>query len=311
MVPLRGHEGARHQHRAVARAGLIFAACVCCAFSAAPSDQSPHANPAKGAQRAQADERGSKEQPAFVTLTQTPESKKEAADIAKAGQDEAKTQWYLLYLTGALALAAFLQWIILVVQTRHISRSVRVAERALTELERPFLALEIVDPAIEEITEGEKPSRQVKLSRLDFRFRNVGRTPAFIHERMDQIALMDELLPAALDPNAGNGMELPYGVVIPAGEKSVVYQSQQFPADVLLDAIFKSGANKHFVFHGYVRFSDIFSNNHVTGFCTVYSEYDRTFILAGGEEYNYTKTIERASKGAFAFFRWLTKPWRE
>jgi hypothetical protein len=201
----------------------------------------------------------------------------------KSSADERVADYTLAvaWLTGVLAFSTIGLWFV----TR---RSAKIAERALTELEAPFIIVKIKDPGIHC-----GPTRKITFSELKYCFANYGRTPAHILEFSDIIteANVDEGLPTPIDPIKEPGTPMPYGVIsTPDGT------AQDF--NVLTNNLnFFEGApyetpreiTKKAFFRGFVRYGDIFGNEFVLGFCFLFDIHNNRWVLRGNENHNYCR----------------------
>jgi hypothetical protein len=124
----------------------------------------------------------------------------------------------LVGVTGVLALSTIGLWIVTGSagkrQSRDMQKSIGVAERSLTELEAPFVYIEITNPGIT----YEGPNRS-SFSDLKFRFVNFGRTPAHIIKFAATIEITAiEItaigqLPPVVTVSDFEASQLPWGVV--------------------------------------------------------------------------------------------------
>jgi hypothetical protein len=130
------------------------------------------------------------------------------------------SDWCLIALNFALVVSTVLLW-------RANNRSAKIAERALTELEGPFLSVNIKDPGIDWKNVGD-----IVFDELIFSFVNYGRTPALILEFREQITPNDvgAGVPTFMDPIKERGDIMPYGVVAPPNN-----QTQDFRTPVSVD----------------------------------------------------------------------------
>ena len=113
-------------------------------------------------------------------------------------------------LQFSFGLFTFTLWRSTVQQGRLTDKSVRIAERALTELEAPFVFVDVVDTGLE-VTDG-----MARLAQTQFRFRvtNYGRTPALLTALQTVYRILDaEVIPAPIDAPHHGGRQLPAGVV--------------------------------------------------------------------------------------------------
>jgi hypothetical protein len=169
-------------------------------------------------------------------------------------------------------------------------RSAKVAERALTELERPFVGIEIKDNGVRFDRNTSVDSIVEENERnLIFQFANYGRTPATITEMLDRIEVCrPNELPAVIDQNV-TGNAFPFGVIVGADRSST--GSTRTPSEGIDQntwMTFTHGDNELFLI-GFVRFRDIFDRRHITGFCLRFNKADNRFLFEGDERYNYTR----------------------
>lgn len=195
----------------------------------------------------------------------------------------------LVIATSLLAVSTV--W--LVITTR---RSVIVAERSLTELERPFVYMEVVKSGMS--WDDPDPSKAT-FGDIVFRLVNHGRTPAqLIHmtrrvvtTKFDQTAPIGQwvVLPAPVDPTKEADFHFPVGAVIPhAGHREFAYPFPAVFSDINEFIEVTKGQRGAFL-TGYVRYLDIFGSYHITGFCSLLDVSIGELVLAGGQQYNYTR----------------------
>jgi hypothetical protein len=203
-----------------------------------------------------------------------PESKKIDTDELIADYTLA-----LAIATGVLAASTFLLWW----QTR---KSSLIAERALTELEAPFVFVKINEPGLK-IQDG-----AVSFGWLKWCVVNYGRTPASLLEVFQDVQSIErDHSPLPINPAEQQGHELPYGVIAPPNGG----QSHDFPAIAIGPFLQNPGApgqpfSTHSAFFlGFVRYSDIFRNRFILGFCFLFDIGSRTWIRILGDEYNYCR----------------------
>jgi hypothetical protein len=174
-------------------------------------------------------ERGTENSPVVVRVLPAEKSKddveseqaRQEADrqLVKLTGDLASYTRLLFLATGLLALVTVGLVYFSFRQARDNKRSIavaetstRIAERALTELEAPFLAVKISASGIDwqKITDP-------NFDDLKFSIVNYGRTPAHILELLDGVAphRVGEGLPPAIDPDKTRGKPMPYGIIAP------------------------------------------------------------------------------------------------
>jgi hypothetical protein len=200
----------------------------------------------------------------------------------------------LVGVTGVLALSTVGLWIVTGStgrrQSRDMQKSISIAERSLTDLERPFLYVTapttgVTFPTLNQMTFGEG---------MESHFTNHGRTPANLINLIQRVIIVPvesgtPRLPPPIDPQVDILEIFPEGTVIAQGG------TREFTADIMsggggdagpLFAEFLSGSARVF-FYGYMRYEDIFGNRYLNGFCMILERERNIFIRIGGMEYNY------------------------
>jgi hypothetical protein len=161
------------------------------------------------------------------------------------------------------------------------NRSAAVAERALTDLEAPFVEVKIRDVGL---------THNVESGRLSFSFINYGRTPARILEFDDilESVIIGET-PTPPGPESRRGRAMPYGVFSPPNGG----ECEEFGKVVLRSELSGEPAGPHnledraLYFIGYVTYCDIFENVFTVGFCLLYDPMRARWSFRGDEKYNY------------------------
>lgn len=167
---------------------------------------------------------------------------------------------------AATVVIAILTVVLVIVTNRQAKltgASVRIAEKALVELEGPVLV--VVDHALFLANPLANNDRQVVTS---FKVRNIGRTPAILTEVSEQYGQWSAKLDA---PAYGKGAEC----------REVIQEGSAFavPGRNLPEHPVPHGS---YVFFGYLKYTDIFGANHVTGFGLRNGR-----IASGGAAFNY------------------------
>lgn len=167
-------------YRALARGGLIVVVAL---FLGGGAQQSPDEQTRSGNNGAPSEDHqpGSEANPIAVKLLNTGESDAAAAQEAKRiakkdAFDKSSTEWTIA-LTGVLGFATILQFGALFYQGFWLRRSVKVAERALTELERPWVFVHIKPGTQRYIDAFGKECAEVL-----FEIANYGKAPAIIED---------------------------------------------------------------------------------------------------------------------------------
>ncbi|PZA11167.1 hypothetical protein DNX69_17830 [Rhodopseudomonas palustris] len=164
----------------------------------------------------------------------------------------------------------------------------KVAERALTQLEAPFLAVHFVEQGI-----NAKTVHGIVFDDLKYCIRNYGRTPAHIVELDDFVTCLEiGAQPGPMNPDR-RGRPMPYGVIAPPDA-----DTQEFSTVTHVDLFGgESGRSIGDVvnvafFQGFVRYRDIFDDRYIFGFCFVFDLKGNRWVLMGGDEHNYCKKDE-------------------
>jgi hypothetical protein len=165
--------------------------------------------------------------------------------------------------------------------------SVNISERALTELEAPFVSIKINAPGLE------IRGSTVTFGILKYCVINHGRTPATILSLFETVKSVDlgAGFPPMVEPDKEAGFPMPYGIIAPPNGAS-----EDFPY-LAIGPLFGdrppigllSVSDKRPFFMGFVRYADIFGNRFVLGFCFMFDNTGNRWILAGGDDYNYRR----------------------
>lgn len=192
------------------------------------------------------------------------------------------TDWLLIGLNLFLVISTFMLWM-------ANNRSAKIAARALTELEAPFIVVKITANGI-----NWGPARNITTDQLKFLFANYGRTPAHILEFTARIVPMDVAggTPPISDPTKERGSPMPYGVIAAPNEPTQEFDTTATGFD-FFEGSERGGllapVTKQAYFRGFVRYSDIFQNHHILGFCFVFDINGNRWVLRGGKDHNYCK----------------------
>jgi len=183
--------------------------------------------------------------------------------------------------TAVLALSTSLLW-------SETAAAAQISKRALTELEAPFIALEITNPGITR-SYGKVGHDFVNLW---FCVVNYGRTPAQIIEIVDKLALIEGIggCPPKVHPQSATRNTMPYGVIAPPSGKSQEFNQNLFSFmmnDLAADPL--PLKTKNLFFYGFVRYSTIFNEVFRMGFCYMFDRYSEKWLLLGNEHYNYCR----------------------
>jgi len=205
------------------------------------------------------------------------------------------TDTLLVVFTFFLAVSTVFLWL----ATR---RSAQIAERALTELEAPFIALNIIDDGLKPyqmVGVGDKTFQIAALPiALTFSFYNHGRTPAVFLELQDKLQVCEKGKLPDLDW-PGRKTNYPYGVFIGPGVQYA--PSTRFFKDYIENEKtdvewrewredIEKGQSSLFLV-GRLRYRDLFENTFEMGFCAEFSCVDKHFLMREDKRYNYLSRI--------------------
>ena len=183
--------------------------------------------PASEHQDTKPDRRGTIDAPLIVEMHNPPKTDQQAAENAAEEERKASTDRWTIRLTVALVVATGLQFLALGYQGYWLRRTVKVAERSLTDLEAPFIYIEITRHGI-----FHHGPQQTDYGDLRFRFVNHGRTPAHIIKFAESIAVVRiEQTPLALKTNKAEPKVMPWGVVAPPNGGATYEFSHSFLDD--------------------------------------------------------------------------------
>lgn len=197
------------------------------------------------------------------------------------------TLWLAVF-NGLLVVSTIALW-------RATRKSTKIAERALTELETPFLSIKVISPGIN--VKNIKNIMDIDFGVLEFCVANYGRTPASLLEMIDNVSAVpiNQVRPLRIDPDVVHGIRMPYGVVAPPKGDSMPFRLGIF------ESIFgkrrPAGALDCVpTFAGFVRYADIFKSNYVLGFCFIFDPIGNRWVLNGGNDYNYCRKEEKSEE---------------
>lgn len=191
------------------------------------------------------------------------------------------TDWLLVGINFFLVVSTVGLWI-------ATNRSARISERALTQLERPFVGIKILEDGLTNLENG------VEHKQLRFKLVNYGRAPAIITQLFDDLVICPfKAAPKPPDLTTDEN-EIPSGFII--GPDADAYQlSTRTYKDCFLEnelRAFTMGTDDIF-FLGFIRYSDIGGKKYRTGFCMKWTVPEESlgsfpFLYEGDSRYNYT-----------------------
>jgi hypothetical protein len=209
---------------------------------------------------------------------------------ASAAAITALATGFIAWFTWTLRQSTEKMWVETQKAADASKQSADVAERALTELEAPFIAVEIAENGIIRKFSGMGHDFQA----IRFCVVNYGRTPAQLIEIADLPALRKKTdgLPPAASPDKATRNTMPYGVIAPPTGKSQPFTNNLF-AYLLGTNILTTEQlplKEHtFFFYGFVRYATIFGEVFRVGFCYQFDLFSEKWLLTGDEKYNYCK----------------------
>jgi len=211
--------------------------------------------------------------------------------MAKATEDAVNVAWKQ-YVVSILGLAGLIATVWFTGRAAvAASRSAQAAERALVDLERPHVFVELTRAGI-----GLKPVagsglRFTTNGLLTYSFMNYGRTPARlldITRRFPVVSRSGTGMPEPLPPDGPPDRTLPIGIAVAEGHP---YKETENPR-VCYGAIWyedNAPLNFQLFFMGRIRYADIFDRTYVAGFCFLYDSTWHRFVRIGDERYNYAR----------------------
>jgi hypothetical protein len=195
----------------------------------------------------------------------------------------------LAIATAGLLVAAFIQSRDTKATIEQAKRSADIAERALAELEAPFVFVQINTPGLN------VKGNSVSFGMLQWCVINYGRTPASILEVFEDVVSVERgHSPQPVNPKERQGTQLPYGVITPPNGG----QSHDFPAIAIGPFLQSPGMLDQPPTHspffvGFVRYADIFRDRFILGFCFLFDFGSNAWIRVLGDEYNYCRKEQK------------------
>lgn len=242
---------------------------------------------------AQPDKRGTPEQPFYV---QSPKDQvKEADDHSLA----VWTKWlgiatFALVVVGIAQVVMFWRQLRLMVKgakdaaiaARAAEKSADVAERSLTQLERPHVFAHVRNAGIKVVQSADGQGK-FERDTLELVIFNFGRTPARLTHLQYNIDVADHgSILASIDRTQVAGRPLPVGTISANGDPfmEATPMSLKFVRE---EEDIISGRKSIWIV-GFVRYADFFGNHHVTGFAEVLDVWNGKYVRRGDEAYNYS-----------------------
>ncbi|MBL0948787.1 hypothetical protein [Brevundimonas sp.] len=174
----------------------------------------------------------------------------------------------------------------------HTKSSADTAERALSTVERPYLAIEITKSGVV------CKDRGTTFGKVHYIFKNLGRTPAILIRQHFTYRRSDGL-PNHIDPIETVGTQLPYGITIASGGKSEKFKTgHALPITAMFEQRRMDEPRGDTLFLlGFVVYRDLAGNEFATGFCFAHDNESEFYLAsprhcgAEGDRYNYDRVI--------------------
>jgi hypothetical protein len=258
---------------------------------------------------------------AHNSYEKSPQAKDDARDSAQAAKDAAYwAKW--LGVAGAVETAVTAVGVVLVGLTLKAARqsakeakraadamgqSVKVSERALIEMERPYVFVRFGKSGFDLSSRAEKrPDGGVNIiftsrysGTLEVKFVNVGRSPALLTHLREvyEIVLGTTAMPTPLDPKTERGETLPVGTYAIQGDPYSISRNSEWAfghKPMPWGEVF----NNRFFCMGLLHYEDVLGGKYILGYCGYFSRWAETFVLEGGDEYNFLRVEADARAGS-------------
>ena len=166
----------------------------------------------------------------------------------------------------------------------------KTAERALVDLERPFIYVNVKHPLATLDTGSFGGTTTVRdHGYIDIVYSNFGRTPASLTRiEIAVVSAPQGSMADAIDPKIVGGIELPVGVVSDKGDPHTERRELR-NRFVGAEGGEINERKRSIWIVGFVRYKDIFTTNYITGFAVIYDPIRDRFFPKGGEKYNYAR----------------------
>jgi hypothetical protein len=245
--------------------------------------------------------------PTVVAIQQAMQSEgsHKSADSPKANDSDGITLIVAVLGAGTSIMTLFVvcyQTLIFRGQHKIMERQADIAERALVDVERPFIFAEVTHPGFEiRKSDPIMGYPALSLQRFELRLFNLGRTPASLTRlKYTVFAIPHGATPPFLDPRVVGGRELPVGTVATEG--------RPFTEGTNMFVFLKKETDREAVANdrsapwlvGFVRYDDLLGGHYITGFSQVYDPLAQRFI-----QWEIEHTITSARKRLTKFLHLL------
>jgi len=179
------------------------------------------------------------------------------------------------------------------VSARAALQSANVAERALTELEVPYVSIGEMVPHVLLQTEGKVGPSPNAVVWFEFGFRNSGRAAAEVTSVHAELRIVGVL---ATPPEYSGTIEESAFSIGPNSDTGKVRwnASYKFPLGKIDDEFSSLMTSKtRLVCFGYVKYQDVFKTKWITGFGWQWNPHNNGAYLTGGRYYNYCRKDEQ------------------
>jgi hypothetical protein len=212
-------------------------------------------------------------------------TKEGSAPIAAEHGPDKVTDWLLVFLNVFLVGSTLLLW-------RANNRSAKIAERALNELEAPFIGLKILNTGLRCAWKmNDDYIVEKALNGLSYCFVNYGRTAGVLLALKDKLQVCPAGGLPSLEWPAERDKPYPYGVLIgPDKESAESFRVWDDFIDKNEWMTFEASDADLFLV-GRLQYRDIFGSVFEIGFCAVYVRETGGFLMKGGRDYNYSHKI--------------------
>jgi hypothetical protein len=236
----------------------------------------------------------------FQSSRQSPSNEKAPQDSQYGGSPQAAekspniTDWLLVLFNALLFGSTVLLWV-------ANKRSAKIAERALTELERPFIAMVVLRTGLarQKFLHKNKAGTyfgvQFAKNDLCYCFANYGRSPAILLGHEDCLRICE---PGALPPPVTADdihEQMPYGVIVPQGGQSTPSE-RIIPAHIVEsdrdDWREVEHGNKELFLMGILHYQEVSGAIYELKFCAVFDPATERFLMRGGRGHNSHEKVE-------------------
>jgi hypothetical protein len=166
--------------------------------------------------------------------------------------------------------------------------SADISRRALTELERPYVVVEVPEPGIQGDASG---NFSFSGSHPRWEVSNYGRSPAILIDRITRWKVEnDGTLPYVIDPSKEKGLSFPEGCLVSEGRPFSERHNYFMESDEFQKMLDDHAWQIYRIwFFGYLRYGDILGGIYINGFSLVFDHRGQRFVRIGPSTHNYTR----------------------